>query len=116
MRESAYCAHGHGTGLATDALLDIKNRAYHHAHADVGKVNQSGLPKVSSIGLSQLLDGILVVYNDNIVMKTTLGALDLPWYYLELPRLNTTVAVANPPLIPADTRLDGRSSIGQRSQ
>jgi hypothetical protein len=61
--------------LQTDALLDIKNRAYHHARADVGKVRQPGLPKVSSLGLSQLLDGILVVYNDDIVRRTALGAL-----------------------------------------
>jgi hypothetical protein len=43
-------------------------------------VNQFGLPKVSRLGLSQLLDGILVVYNDNIVRKTTLGAMDPRWY------------------------------------
>lgn len=47
--------------LQTTGLLDIKNRANYHARAGVGKVSHFGLPKMSSLGLRSLLDGILVV-------------------------------------------------------
>ena len=43
----------------------------------MSKAIQSGLPKVSSLGLSPVLKGYRVVYNDDNVRKTSLGAMIL---------------------------------------
>jgi hypothetical protein len=43
----------------------------------MSKTIQSGLPKVSSLGLSRVLEGFLVVYNNDNVRKTFLGAMIL---------------------------------------
>lgn len=68
--------------------MDIKNRAWDPSRAGKSEVIQSGLPKVSSLGLSRLLKGFLVVYNDDNVRKTLLGAM--------IPRQH--VVTAFPPL------------------
>jgi hypothetical protein len=57
--------------------VDIKNRAWDPSRTGMSKVIQSGLPKVSSLGLSRLLKGFLVVYNNDNVRKTFLGAMIL---------------------------------------
>jgi hypothetical protein len=59
------------------ALLDSKNRAWDPSRAGMSKTIQSGLPKVSSLGLSRVLEGFLVVYNNDNVRKTFLGAMIL---------------------------------------